>query len=300
MTRHQVIRTVRDIRLRAALVVCLILGFVSAGFGQKNGDYIVGPNDVLAVMVVEQPQLTGKYIVRADGTFTFPLVGRVMAGGRSLSAVEDEIGERLAKGFLKNPQIGVSVDQYRSQQIFVIGEVRQPGALQFTGIMSFVEALARAGSVTERAGIGAVIVRPNYGAPAPDVSAITEAAAAKVAGAEDVKNVKDASVIRVSLEFLKTGQLPENISLRGGDTIFVPKAATAFVSGQVRSPGEYPIGKDMTVREVLALAGGVVERGSTRRIQVIRQVNGTKITKDISLNDLVQAGDNVIVRDRLF
>jgi len=278
----------------------LILGLVTVGIGQTNGDYIVGPNDVLAVMVVEQPQLTGKYIVRADGTFTFPLVGRVAAGGRSLSAVEEELGERLSKGFLKNPQIGVSVDQYRSQQIFVIGEVRQPGALQFTGIMSFVEALARAGSVTERAGTGAVIVRPDYGAPMPDVSTLTWSANEKGPGAGDVKNVKDATVIRVSLEFLKSGQIPQNISLRGGDTIFVPRAATAFVSGQVRSPGEYPIVKDMTIREVLALAGGVVERGSTRRIQVIRQVNGTKVTKDVSLSDIVQAGDDVVVRDRLF
>src|SRR5262249_2205013 len=154
------------------------------------------------------------------------------------------------------------------QQIFMIGEVRQPGALQFTGKMSFVEALARAGSVTEHAGTDAVIVRPDHGAPMPDLAALTREATAKVAQAEDVNNVKDATVIRVSLEFLKNGRLPEDISLLGGDTIFVPRAETVFVSGQVRSPGEYPIGKSMTVREVLALAGGVVERGSTRRIQV--------------------------------
>jgi polysaccharide export outer membrane protein len=88
--------------------------------------------------------------------------------------------------------------------------------------------------------------------------------------------------------------------LQGGDTIFVPRADSVFVSGQVRSPGEYPIRKGMTVREVLALAGGVVERGSTRRIQIIRQIHGTKTTLSASLGDLVNAGDNVVVRDRLF
>ena len=60
-----------------------------------------------------------------------------------MQAVETELHDRLAKGgYLKEPQIGVSVDQYRSQQIFVIGEVRQPGSLQFTGSMSVIEALA--------------------------------------------------------------------------------------------------------------------------------------------------------------
>jgi polysaccharide export outer membrane protein len=267
--------------------------------GQTAGEYIVGSNDVLAITVVDQAQLTGRYIVRADGTLTFPMLGRVNAGGRSLSAVEEEIGERLAKGYLRNPQVAVSVEQYRSQQIFIIGEVRQPGALQFTGTMSFVEALARAGSVTERAGVEAVIVRPDHGAVMADLSVLTRAANVKVTEAEDL-NVKNATMIHVSLEFLRSGQAPDNISLRGGDTIFVPRAATAFVSGQVRSPGEYPIGKTMTIRELVALAGGVVERGSTRRIQVIRQESGKKVTKDVTLSDIVQAGDDVVVRDRLF
>jgi polysaccharide export outer membrane protein len=256
------------------------------------GEYIVGPNDVLAVLVVDQAQLTGKYIVRADGTFTFPLLGRVSAGGRRLSAVEDEMRERLAKGFLKDPQIGVSVDQYRSQQIYVMGEVRQPGTLQFTGVMSLVEALARAGSVTEHAGTDAVVVRPKYDTAVADIGLLTRPS--------DVKEVADATVMRIDIGFLKTGNLSENVSLRGGDTIFIPRVDTAFVSGQVRSPGEYPIRKGMTIREVLALAGGVLERGSTRRIQVIRQVGGTKVTKDIGLTDVVEPGDNVNVRDRLF
>src|SRR5262249_4401493 len=119
---------------------------------------------VLAITVVDQPQVTGKYIVRADGTFTLPLIGRLQAGGLSVQAVEDDVRERLAKGYLKNPQVGVSVDQYRSQQIFVIGEVRQPGTLQFTGSMSVIEALARVGSTTERAGNEAIIVHSANGA----------------------------------------------------------------------------------------------------------------------------------------
>jgi len=87
-------------------------------------DYIVGANDVLTVTVFDQPQLSGKYIVQADGTFNFPLLGRLKAGGLSMQVLENELRDRLLKGgFLKQPQVTVSVDQYRSQQIFVMGEV---------------------------------------------------------------------------------------------------------------------------------------------------------------------------------
>src|SRR5215212_513634 len=129
--------------------------------------YVVGPSDVLAVTVYNQPQLSGKFAIEADGTFAFPLLGRVAAGGLNIRAVEDKVRQGLAAGFLADPQVSVTVDQYRSQQIFVIGEVRQPGSLQFTGSMTLIEALARAGSTTERAGQEVLIMRPSNGAAPP-------------------------------------------------------------------------------------------------------------------------------------
>jgi polysaccharide export outer membrane protein len=280
-------------RLRQVLGIALaVLQIASVSGAQApQGEYVVGPNDVLAITVVDQPQLTGKYIVRADGTFTFPLIGRLQAGGLSVQSVETDVHDRLAKGYLKDPQIAVSVDQYRSQQIFVIGEVRQPGSFQFTGSMSVIEALARAGSTTERAGAEAVIVRPTSGAPPAD--------AAAVARAQNAKD-KDTDVIRVNLQNLQSGTLSQNVVLRSGDTIFVPRAESVFVSGLVRTAGEYVIRKGMTVRQVLALAGGVSERGSTRRIQIIRQVDGVENTIGANLQDAVRPGDTIVVRERFF
>jgi polysaccharide export outer membrane protein len=251
--------------------------------------YIVGPNDVLAISVYDQPQLTGRYEVDADGTFTFPLIGRVTAGGLSLRALEDEIGGRLTRGFLKNPQVSVAIERYRSQQIFVMGEVQRPGPLEFTGSMTLIEALARAGSTTERAGFDVLVVRPRRGGPTPDFAAVARSGESP-----------DAKVIRVDVQMLQGGTLSQNIALQGGDTVFVPRAETAFVSGQVRSPGEYVIRRGMTVRQLLALAGGVTDRGSTRRIQVVRRVDTEETTTAADLTDLVQAGDTVVVRERLF
>jgi polysaccharide export outer membrane protein len=255
-------------------------------------DYVVGPNDVLTITVFDQPQLTGRFIVQADGTFTFPLLGRLKAGGLTMQSLEDELRDRLLKGgFLKQPQVGVSVEQYRSQQIFVMGEVQRPGSLQFTGSMSVIEALAKAGSTTDHAGPDAVILRsPNGSAGGPPDAATLQRA----------QESKDPDlVIKVNLENLQ-GTLTNNIELRAGDTIFVPRAEKVFVSGQVRTAGEYVIRTGMTVRQVLTLAGGLTDRGSTRRIQIIRTVNGVDTTVGATLQDTVRAGDTIVVKESFF
>jgi polysaccharide export outer membrane protein len=257
--------------------------------GQPAVDYRVGPNDVLAITVFDQPQLTGRYMVQTDGSFAFPLLGRLNVGGLTVQAVETQVREALAKGYLKNPQVGVSVEEFRSQQVFIVGEVRQPGILQFTGSMTMIEALARAGSTTERAGVEAVIVRTPDGVLPPDAAALARA-----------QKGDDANVIRVNLETLQTGALSQNVTLRSGDTIFVPRSETVFVSGQVYRPGEYTIRAGMTVRQVLALAGGVTDRGSTRRIQIIRAIDGTETTMAADQQDTVRGGDTILVRERFF
>src|SRR4029453_2985948 len=274
----------------------LIAGFFILTFSvpqlraEEPSLYIVGPNDTLAITVYEQPQLSGKYMVQPDGAVAFPLLGRVKVGGLSVQAIENDMRERLARGYLKNPQVSVTVDQYRSQQIFIIGEVRQPGSLQFTGTMTMVEALARVGSMTDNAGTEALIVRQAPGEQPLDAAALKRAQEAK----------DDGNVIRVNLQTLQTGILAENVTLRGGDTIFVPRAESVFISGHVGTPGAYGVRKGMTVRQALALAGGVTDRGSTRRVQIVRKVDGKERTIDVDLQQLVQPGDTIVVRERFF
>ena len=271
------------------MLIVLLLAALQAA-PAASGDprlYVVGPNDVLTITVYNQPQLSGKFVVEADGTFAYPLLGRVAAGGLSIRAVEDKVRQGLAGGFLKDPQITLAVDQYRSQQIFVMGEVKQPGPLQFTGSMTLIEALARAGSVTERAGTDALIVHSAAGsaaAPAPI----------------DGGNAARGDAIRIDLQKLQSGALGQNVALRPGDTIFVPRAETVFVSGNVRMPGEYVIRVGMTVRQALALAGGVTDRGSIRRVQIIRLVDGKETTISGDLQKTVQAGDTIVVNERFF
>jgi polysaccharide export outer membrane protein len=92
----------------------------------------------------------------------------------------------------------------------------------------------------------------------------------------------------------------ENIQLRDGDTVFVPRAATFFVLGEVRAPGTFSILEPTTVLQALALAGGLTERGSDRRVRIIRFVDGRKTELKAKLDELVRAGDTVVVGQRLF
>jgi len=274
--------------LRAGFTSCIagVLGACVTAALLAQSDYVVGPQDVLAITVWDQTDLSGKYTVETDGTFTFPLIGRVTAGGLTLRSVEEELKKRLAAGFFRNPQVSVAVDQYRSQQIFIIGEVRNPGPVALAGEMTLIEALARAGSTTPSAGSEALVVRAPTGSQRSGPT---------------LPNQQDPnSVTRVDLRDLQSGALSQNVNLRDGDTVFVPRAATIFVYGHVKNPGEYAIKRDTTVRQALSLAGGATDRGSDGRIKIVRLVEGKEKEIDAKLNDVVQSGDTVMVRERLF
>ena len=116
-------------RLAALALPLLLVVPPSAARQSPSADYVVGPQDVLSITVWDQADLSGKFTVEADGSFNFPLIGRVQAGGLTLRAIEAELKKRLADGYFKNPQLTVAVDTYRSQRVFIVGEVRVAGHL---------------------------------------------------------------------------------------------------------------------------------------------------------------------------
>ena len=254
----------------------------AAADGQAN--YVVGPEDILAVTVFNEAQLSGRYRVENDGHFSYPFLGRVKAGGATVAEVASSLRSRLADGYLRNPQVTVEVEQFRSQSVFVIGEVRTPGKYMLSGAVSLIEALAQAGSVTQQAGGEVLILHPRDGARGSGVT---------------TPERSDADVQRVNLREVETGRLSRNVTIRDGDTIFVPKAERFFVTGFVRTPGSYTLEPNMTVLQAISMAGGVTERGSGRRLRVTRVVNGERKDLDAKPTDLVQPGDTITVRQRL-
>jgi polysaccharide export outer membrane protein len=249
------------------------------------GDYVVGPQDVLTITVYGQGDLNGQFRLDSDGTFTFPLIGRVKAGELTVRQLEGEM-TRLLKEFVKDPQVSVTVGQYKSRRLFVIGEVRNPGAYVLTGNMSLIEAIALAGSALPTSSGEALVVRGSVNGP-------TLAAPMPPSGDKP-------DITRVDLDALQRGYLDQNIALQDGDTIFIPRAEVVYLVGHVKNPGVYPLRRGTTVLQALAFAGGVTDRGAANRIDVERIENGTKMRVRVSLDELVRGGDTLIVPAKYF
>ena len=273
MTRKRLITLVSPLLLCAALQ--------TAPAAQTS--YVLGPQDVLNITVLGESDLSRKYTIEQDGSFTFPLIGRITARGLTLRDLEQELKKKLVTGgYLKNPEVSVGVDAYQSQRVMIWGQVNQPGEYQLSGDMTLLSALAKAGSVTPTAGRNAVIVR-----------------AVKKSGPETP--AAEPEIVRIDLNELQAGNMTLNIPLRDGDTINIPKAQSVFVSGHVKTPGAYPVDEGMTVLQVLSLAGGLTDRGSDKRITITRTIDGkAKDIKGVKLTSVVQPGDTMVIGQRLF
>ena len=270
--------------LLAASSLCLLAA--AAPLGQGAG-YAIGKQDVLNIVVFQQPDLSGKFTVENDGTISFPLLGRTKVEGLTVQAAEQTLQTLLAEGFVRKPQVTIVVEQYRSQQIFVMGEVKSPGGYPFTGTLTLLGALALAGGATETAGWEVLLVRP---------ASPTDAAGPTLPSGEG----ESSQATRIDLTELQRRGAVGTLALQPGDTLFIPRAETVFVFGHVSKPGEYAIRKGTTLLQALSLAGGLTDRGSTKRIKVRRIVDGTETELSLKLQDLVKPGDTIVVKERFF
>lgn len=250
--------------------------------------YVVGPSDVLGIKVLGEADLTGTYAVDSDGTIRFPFLDRVPVGGKTVQEIEFALTKMLADGFLNRPQVSVVITSYRSRSIYVLGEVRNPAKYNIEGQTTLLEVIAQAGSFTPNAAQTIIVQRYKEGLTG--VAAGTPVVPGDPRGAE---------ILRVTQEDLREGRLAANIILQDGDTIFVPTAEKFYVMGFVKQPGQFVLQPGMTVRQAISVAGGLTERGSDRRIKIIRKVNGKDVEMDAEMSDLVRPNDTIRVPQRL-
>jgi polysaccharide export outer membrane protein len=252
------LESARTARTADALAVFgVFLLFVSTIVSGQT-EYLVGAQDELTVQVWGRPELSGKFMVDDAGALNLPLIERVQVAGQTLRQIEEALEKRLADGYLKNPQVTVTIDEYRSQYVFVQGEVRQPGRYPLTGTTTLLEVLTQAGSTTAEAGTHVLVLRAAEGTVSP---------------ARGIASPSAPLAQRIELFELQRGS-QQNIPLRDGDTIVVPPGEKVYISGHVRSPGAYVIKKDTTLLQAVILAGGVTERGALNRVKVLRSVDG--------------------------
>lgn len=126
-----------------------------------SNSYRIGPLDVLDISVFKVAELSQLAQVAETGTFNYPLVGEIKAGGRTASEVEKDLERRLGDKFLRNPQVTVLVKQYNSQRFTVDGAVKKPGVYPMRGQSTLMQAVAGAEGLTPTADNTLIIFRQN-------------------------------------------------------------------------------------------------------------------------------------------
>lgn len=220
-------------------------------------DYRVGRGDVLNITVWDHPELTipagsmrspqdaGNW-VHNDGSIFYPYIGKLQVEGLKVTEIRDLLAERLAK-YIEKPQIDVTVAGFRSQRIYVTGEVQKPGVIPVTNVpTSLIEAINASGGLTEAA---------NW---------------------EQVTLLRNGEEQKFSLRKLyQQGDTEQNILLQRNDVVHIARSDDnkVFVLGEVRQPKSYAMGRSgMSLAEALAEAGGLFEQtADASGVFVIRQ-----------------------------
>lgn len=237
----------------------------------------LGAGDSVRVTVFQNPDLTTDARITPRGTIVFPLVGEIELGGLTPAQAGNRIAEQLRRGgFMVKPQVAVSIQQVRSRQVHVLGQLQRPGnyVLEDTGAR-LTDILTLAGGISA--------------AGADTVTVLTHRDGKAVTRAIDLPAI------------FRGGDATSNIQIENGDTIYVERAPVFYIYGEVQRAGVYRLEPNMIVMQALALGGGLTPRATERGIGVHRRMPDGKFTKrEAKLTDPVQAQDIVFVRESLF
>jgi polysaccharide export outer membrane protein len=186
-----------------------------------------------------------------------------------------------------NPQVTVTLVQYKSQQVYVLGAVKTPGpyALQ-RPVMFLEEILAEVGGPTPEAGLEVIVVRG--------------ADKGEAGGGQPGGSFVPASTTRVDLPKLLAGELSQRIEISHGDIISVPNGTFFYVSGEVIRPGRYRLEQDTTVFKAITVAGGLTKFAARKQAIVHRVVDGQRRAFQARMEDLLQAEDVLELPTSLF
>lgn len=168
-----------------------------SGAAHSDGSYVIGANDVLAINVWKEPDVSRTVPVRSDGKISLPLVGELQAGGQTPRQLEQEITKRL-QNYISEPEVTVIVTDSKSQKVNILGMVSRPGAYLLIGSTNVLDAVAMAGGFKDFAKQKSMYV---------------------------LRQSADGTPQRIPFNYKEVikGKNPEqNIRLQAGDTVVVP------------------------------------------------------------------------------
>ena len=264
-----------NFQLSYFLWIGLLIVSITPSYVFATEGYLLGEGDTVKVTVYEQPELTATVRISHVGTIAYPFLGEVAIGGLTPEAAGRLIASRLETGkFVKAPQVSVTVVEYRSHQISVLGQINKPGKYSLDSKTMLVELLAQSGGLKDNAADVITVVRSDAGKSA---------------------------IYQIDLLKFYQGDMLQNIEMVSGDIILVPKMDVFYIYGEVNQPGVYRLERGMTTMQALTLGGGLTGRGSSEGIKINRRRADGMVQKiEVELTDTLQPNDVLFVDERLF
>jgi len=239
-----------------------------------NG-YVLGEGDAIRMGIPGRPEFQLETQIQPDGTIVLPLLGStIRVAGMTPQDLQNETAARLvAGGFYTDPVVNVVVTGYVSSYVNVLGRVKNPGPVAITRNLRLSDIIARVGGIAADGSEEIQLTRANGG------------------------------TLTYSLEQIATGKEEFDPFVQAGDKVYVARLDVAelpvfYIEGAVTNSNRYPLSAGLTVRQAIALAGGVTSLGSRKKVTVIKS-DGTKIKK-VDLEYRVEEGDTIEIGQRLF
>lgn len=242
-----------------------------------SAEYRLAPGDQVRISVFQNPDLSVETRLTEAGTIGFPLIGTISLRGLTTSQAERRIADALRDGnFVKQPQVSVLVSEVRGNQVSVLGQVGRPGRYPIeTGELRLTDLLATAGGIS--------------------------------AGGSDIVTVvgtRNGKPYRVEVDLPRVfgpDRRNEDVLLQNDDVVWVDRAPSIFIYGEVQRPGAHRLERGLTVLQTLATAGGLTARGTEKGIRLHRRTPDGKVqVLQPSMDDSMRDGDVLYVRESLF
>lgn len=224
----------------------------------------IGVGDLLEMKVFGVPDLTDEVRIATDGNISLPLVGSVHVDGLTIDEAQRSIEAKLKDGgFVRDPHVTLSVKEFVTQGISVMGEVVKPGVYPLLGARRLFDALSAAGGTTQKAG---------------KVVSIT-------------RREKPSEPILVALSADPTIASQSNVDVFPGDTIVVSKAGIVYVVGEVGRPSGFVMenNESLTVLQAIALAQGLGKNAALNDARIIRKTAEGRKEIPVALKNILQS-----------
>ena len=237
--------------------------------------YLLGPEDIVKIKVPNDEDIAEDDTFRIDsrGFVNVPRIGRVKAAGLNIEEFEESVTSKL-RAFMQNPIVTVTVTEFHSQRVSVLGAVGTPGVHLLQGEKTLFEVISEAGGVRTEAGNKIKITRRNEYGPIPLPTAKEDPSGFYTVAEVGLKSVMEASNPK------------ENILIKPHDVITVPKADLVYIVGAVRHSGGFVLSERETISilQALSMAEGLEHTAATNRATILRQVPGSNNPTEIKLD----------------